>query len=385
LAGCTVIPVLEEDGIAIADIVQRVKCELAYAVPDFSGRYPSGNYQWMKYWTAKVDLTLDVNEQSSVKPNSSYTTPVTSGTFAIGATGELSTQAQRIEKLSFTLSMKELVEGKNSNSCLLPFQFGLLGKLGLHEWITSALAPTETGQLKIGYHQPPTGKTNPIPGPVVDASKEKASPAKRLLTQALAALQKGEVGAGLARDAAMRARELALRSKFQATYDAVDIAYGYVEAASKQLDIATNLAWQAASADRDAKEDEKLNEADAKLLGKFPASVKDAGEQITKAKDRATAAWELLPRDAPIDSITHTAKFVVTLGGSVTPNWTLTMFKGPGLAAPFAGASRIRTNQLDVVLGMPAVAGGRELSVEQNRQLFNIQLENLRRSFVVVQ
>jgi hypothetical protein len=386
LAGCAVIPTLQEDGIAIADIVQRVKCELAYAVPDFSGRYPSGDYQWMKYWTAKVDLQLDVNDQSSIKPNSSYTTPVTGGTFAVGATGELSAQAQRIEKLSFTLSMKELVESRDSTYCTLPFQLGLLGNLGLHEWVTSALAPAENGQLRIGYHQPPNGKTNPIPGPVVNASQELHPPAaKALFVQALAALQKGEKGAELAREAAMKARALALRSKFQATYDAVDTAYGYVGATSKLLEKATNLAWQATTVDRDAETADKLSGVDAAILAKISPSAKEAGIQVTAAKDMATAAWDFLPHDAPIDSITHTAKFVVTLGGSITPNWTLVKFRGPGLAAPFASASRIRSNQLDVVLGMPAVAGGKALSDEQNRQLFNIQLDSLRRSLVVLQ
>jgi hypothetical protein len=282
--------------------------------------------------------------------------------------------------------MNALVENRNNTNCLLPYQLGLLGNLGLHEWVTSALAPTETGQLKIGYHQPPNGKTNPIPGPTVDASKEPGvSDAKRLLKQAFAALQKGENGAALAREAAMRARALALRSKFQATYDAVDTAYGYVQATSKLLENATNLAWQATVADRDAKKEDKLQGDDSDLLKKIPTSAKDASDQVAKAKATATAAWELLPRDAPIDSITHTAKFVVTLGGSVTPNWTLVKFKGPGLAAPFAGASRTRTNQLDVVLGMPAVAGGKELSAEQSRQLFDIQLDSLRRSLVVFQ
>lgn len=387
VVGCAVIPTLEEDGIAIADIVQRVKCELAYAVPDFKGKYPSGDYQWMRYWTAKVDLTLDVNDLSSVKPNSSYTTPVAQGTFAIGATGELSTQAQRVEKLSFTLSMNELVENRNSTYCLLPFQLGLLGNLGLHEWVTSALAPAENRQLKIGYHQPPNGKTNPIPGPATpDASKEPGlSGARLLLKQALTTLQKGENGAALARDAALSARALALKSKFQATYDAVDAAYGYVEATSRLLDKATNLAWQATTKDRDAKKEEKLTSDELDLLKKIPTSAKDASDQVAHAKSVATAAWDMLPHDAPIDSITHTAKFVVTLGASVTPNWTLVKFKGPGLAAPFAAASRTRTNQLDVVLGMPAVAGGKELSAEQSRQLFDIQLDSLRRSLVVFQ
>lgn len=386
LSGCAVIPTLEEDGIAISEIVQRVKCELAYAVPDFSGAYPSGDYQWMKYWTAKVDLTLDVNDQSSVKPNSTYTTPVTQGTFTIGAGAELSTQAQRIEKLSFTLSMKELVEGRNSTYCLLPFQLGLLGNLGLNEWVVSALAPAASGQLTIGFHQPPTGKTASIPiaGPTANAAPElNPPPAKIFLTRALTALNTGEKGAEIARTSAARARALALQLKFQATYNTVDRTYGLVEAASNHLDNATKLAWQATTVDRESTV--KLAGPDADLLKKIPEAAKAAGEQVTKAKQTATAAWELLPRDAPIDSITHTAKFVVTLGGNITPNWTLIRFKGPGLTTPFASASRIRTNQLDVVLGMPAVAGGKALSDEQSRQLFNIQLDSLRRSIVVLQ
>ena len=106
-------------------------------------------------------------------------------------------------------------------------------------------------------------------------------------------------------------------------------------------------------------------------------------DQLAKAKTTATEAWNLLPRDTPIDSIVHTVKFVVTMGASATPNFSLVRFKGPGLTAPFLNASQIRTNQLDVVLGMPAVAGGKALSDEQNRQLFNIQLDQLRRSIVV--
>ena len=69
-------PPLQEDGVAVSDIVQRVKCELAYAVPDLRGKYPTGDFQWIKYWTAKVDLSLDVNDQSSLKPNTNYVTPM---------------------------------------------------------------------------------------------------------------------------------------------------------------------------------------------------------------------------------------------------------------------------------------------------------------------
>jgi hypothetical protein len=385
LAGCATIPSLKEDGVAISDIVQRVKCELAYAVPDFRGQYPSGGYQWMKYWTAKVDLTLDVNDLSSVKPNSSITGPTAGGTFTLGAGGEFSTQAERTEKLSFTLSMKELVENRDSTFCALPEKLGLLGNLGLREWIMSALSPVENRQLTIGFHQPPTGKTASIPiaGPSPAAAAAAESPAKVLLNQALAALRLGEKGTDLAKDSAARARQLALKSRFQETYDAVGKTYGYAEAAAAQIDKATDLAWKATAANRDAST--KLSDPDLTLLKEVAADAKAATDLLTKAKQTATTAWELLPRDTPIDSITHTAKFVVTLGANVTPNWSLVQFKGPGLNSPLAFATRGRTNTLDVVLGAPAVPGGKALSEEQNRQLFNIQLDSLRRSLVLIQ
>ncbi len=146
LGGCgSIIPKLEEDGIAISEIVERVKCELAFAVPDLRGNYPSGNYQWIKYWTAKVELTLDVNDQASIKPNSSVVEPMTqvvlpgvgtfSRMFSVGFGGELTEQAIRTEKLSFTLSVKELTESRDRARCVLPQNMGLMGNLGLGEWI----------------------------------------------------------------------------------------------------------------------------------------------------------------------------------------------------------------------------------------------------------
>lgn len=386
LSGCGVFtPHLHEDGFAVAEIVQRVKCELAYAVPDFGGRYPSGGYQWMKYWTAKVDLTLEVNDSSSIKPNSTYATPVTGGTFTIGAGGELTTQAQRTEKLSFTVSMKELVESRGSTFCLLPQRAGLMGNLGLEEWIVSSLAPVENRQLTIGFHQPPTGKTATIPieGPKSAAPKVVQPLAKRLLDDALEALRRGEKGTEVARERAASARKFARQVRFQKTYDAVDQTYGLVEAASAALENAIDLAWRATAANRDAAPNDHLSTTDADVLSKIPTQAKAVGEQLAKAKTTATEAWNLLPRDTPIDSIVHTLKFVVTVGASATPNFTLVRFKGPGLTSPFASASQIRTNTLDVVLGMPAIAGGKALSDEQNRQLFNIQLDQLRRTIVV--
>ena len=72
-SACTQTPLLHEDGIAIASIVQRVKCELAFAIPEPEPPWPTGRYQWMRSWTAKIDLTLMVNEQSSVSPSAIFT------------------------------------------------------------------------------------------------------------------------------------------------------------------------------------------------------------------------------------------------------------------------------------------------------------------------
>jgi hypothetical protein len=389
LSGCGwVTPYLHEDGFAVAEIVQRVKCELAYAVPDFRGQYPSGGYQWMKYWTAKVDLTLDVNDQASVKPNASYTTPVVGGTFTIGAAGEVTSQAQRTEKLSFTVSMKELVESREQNICELPRRAGLMGNLGLEEWIISSLAPVENRQLTIGFHQPPAAKGSvvPIAGPGTGASSLKGpeSRAKRLLNSAVAALQAGEANAAKAREYAQRARDSALKERFQQTYNLVERTNAYFEAATRQLDSAVDLAWKSGIADRDATtEAEKLSTADRTLQAGIAGAAKLASDAATKAKAIGADAWALLPRDTPIDSIVHTVKFMVTVGASATPNFTLVQFRGPGLTTPFASASQIRTNTLDVVLGMPANPGGKALSEEQNRQLLNIQFDQLRRTVVV--
>jgi hypothetical protein len=381
VVGCTNIPVLHEDGVAISEIVERIKCEMAFALPEIDGKYPTGSSQWLRYWTAKVDLTLNTNEQSSLNPSINVIEPMKQavlpgvGTFSqmfnVAAGGGVTGTAIRNETLSFTLSVDELMRGR-SLDCGRPLRQGLLGHLGLSEWISSALSPTENRQLTIGYHAPPVGKPAPVPGPTGAAP---AAILNRELLLADRALSAAEQLAQDARTNAERARKLALKLNIQGTYDAASRAYGYAQTALEQADKAQAWAWKATIKDRSG---ETFSKEETDQLKKIQDGVKAVTEQANGATKAAKTAWELLPRDPPIDSIAHQAQFIVALNGNVTPSWTLVKFKGPGATGTFASGSQTTTNTINIVLGEPGDPGGKTLSEEQKRQLFNQKLDSLR-------
>jgi hypothetical protein len=154
--GCVTIPSLEGNRIAISDVVERVKCDLADALPD------PYKYPWMANWVAKVDLTLIVNEQAGLTPTVSFVdlrpTAVVPGVgnimqnFVFGAAAGATTTAVRTDSLSFSLSMVELRYKRQEERCVFYAGLGLDGDLGLKEWIVSALEPVDRGVLTVGYH-----------------------------------------------------------------------------------------------------------------------------------------------------------------------------------------------------------------------------------------
>src|SRR5207253_4370863 len=103
--GCVTVPSLEGNRIAISDVVERVKCDLADALPD------PYKYPWMANWVAKVDLTLIINEQAGLTPTVSFVdlrhTAAVPGVgnvlqnFIIGASAGATTTAVRTDSLSF--------------------------------------------------------------------------------------------------------------------------------------------------------------------------------------------------------------------------------------------------------------------------------------------
>jgi hypothetical protein len=145
ISGCTSVPPLAGDPIRVKEIVQRVKCEIADAIPKPKGQWPTGDYQWLRDWTAKVDLTLETDDTGGITPGVSFMDPLpASQTFTLGLGGGVNTTASRTETMSFTLSFAELrnPEYLNAERCPEVRAVGLLGHLGLSEWMDAALAPT---------------------------------------------------------------------------------------------------------------------------------------------------------------------------------------------------------------------------------------------------
>jgi len=154
--GCVTVPSLDGNSIAVSDVVERVKCDLADALPD------PYKYPWMANWVAKVDLTLIVNEQAGLTPTVSFIdlrpNAVVPGvgniaqSFFFGAGAGATTQAVRTDSMSFSLSLVELRYKRQQERCVFYAGLGLDGDLGLKEWIASALEPVDRGVLTVGYH-----------------------------------------------------------------------------------------------------------------------------------------------------------------------------------------------------------------------------------------
>ncbi len=155
--------------ISINDVVTRVKCELRDSIASRTG----AKYNWMNKWTAQADLTLAVNDQSSLAPGAVITEPLRTVTIpmrvtnapqsvSFGAGASISTTASRTEIVSFSISLKEIRDQfKNKTPAELYEQchphssIDLTSDLGLKEWFDSALGPVDNGLLTKGNHKPP--------------------------------------------------------------------------------------------------------------------------------------------------------------------------------------------------------------------------------------
>jgi hypothetical protein len=363
ISGCVTVPPLQEDGIAIGEIVQRVKCEIAFAVPEPQPPWPTGRYQWMKYWTAKIDLTLTANARSTVSPTAVFTkllpsVPAPGGgnvarNITLGLSAGVDTTAERTEVLTFSVSLAEMRQFRKRAECNPASERGLYGNLGLREWLESALAPVDSGQLKVGRHPRLGAKSPPPPPPVL---VRKLGPLEDL-KQATA----GIVHYAKSAEAALaRARESAGRDKIQPTYDDASLIYGAVNKGGAEYGKVKKLAPDLLRTQPDL----------TKEIQALQAEATAAAGEIDKAKKEVDDVIKELPRDPPIDSLSHSVKFVVAVSGSLSPNWLLVNFRGPSANGSLLSGAHTRTHTLSIAMGSPE---------EQARQLNNLViLQNLR-------
>jgi hypothetical protein len=194
-ASCAVTPPLSDatnnfpftQSIPIHDIVQRVKCDLSDAL--YTKIYKDDvkhQLQWMRSWTAKSDLTLQINESGGISPSFGFTQPLhnafflgggpnsintstgavtnvvsaTTQNFTFGIGGNYNVAVTRAENLSFTVSLLELKRWKerpyiDGSTCKPVVPFDLQGSLDLKSWLDEALKPVELGDLAQGIHPDP--------------------------------------------------------------------------------------------------------------------------------------------------------------------------------------------------------------------------------------
>jgi hypothetical protein len=220
-SGCTSLPTMKEatGGIAVRDIVLRIKCELSDAFEDQNGSWlvDEPKFAWLHNWTAQVDLILQILDTATLSPGFSANQPFhnayntaagptsisTSGapgtsiaaisqSFAVAAGANIGGQAQRTETISFALSLKELSEWRKTPGtaelCAVADGMDLKGRLGLKEWVREALSPVASEgspdlpeYLYGGIHPKPnatapTAQTAAAPKPPQAVGGGKAAP-----------------------------------------------------------------------------------------------------------------------------------------------------------------------------------------------------------------
>jgi hypothetical protein len=128
VAGCTSVPPLDPiRKISVAQIADRIQCELQHAVAPYASK------GWLRNWHANYVLTLQVDADAGVALSNSFISPVTNGTFTLGTGLGLTGSATRIESMTFSLSIQKI----RNYRCTLPPppEINLDGNLGLDDWV----------------------------------------------------------------------------------------------------------------------------------------------------------------------------------------------------------------------------------------------------------
>lgn len=124
LAGCASLPYESSDGIAIARVVERVKCELGAAL---------SKHKQLSSWAAVMTLTLQVDHSGGVAPSVSMSGPLSPGTYGIDFSVGASTKAARTSLITLYFPVYQAMEF--AEACPARVSNYLEDTLGLQVWI----------------------------------------------------------------------------------------------------------------------------------------------------------------------------------------------------------------------------------------------------------
>jgi hypothetical protein len=389
LFACSQVPDLEPtvESIPIYKIVERVKCEILDAVKDplnvaayAAAHHRRSRYSFLKSWTAKIDLTLIVNDQAGVSPNFSVipTVPTAAQSFALGLVGGVTGQAIRTETLSFTLELRDELDNpkKEGNlryyqDCILPHGSDLNGSLDLKIWLDSALSPLAPPSspwypyLTEGHHKPPA-----VGGGGGPKAEIRPSDYVPTLNDVLKAAANTAAVAKLVDDLA--------KSTAASQSACAAAVIPQADTASQEVANASNAAYSAGLA---------VTAAAGKSVDLKPY-YEAAMTAFSKAQDALDAAKKTLAKcvaaaslDPPIDTISHSVQFIVTYTGGAAPSWTLVHFKGPAAAGSLLSGTKINTHTLVITMGAPAAgttkAQSDEMFLTRQNQNTNAAIQSL--------
>ena len=128
----------------VNSIANHVHCELAHAVKD-TYRDLGAPVSWLAGWSAKVSLTLTVDEKTSLNPGLSLTKILSDGTINLALGGTFTTDATRVLTLSWFLVFRDLLREKpDTHDCALLGPYPIYGNLKIKEGLYSGAFSAST-------------------------------------------------------------------------------------------------------------------------------------------------------------------------------------------------------------------------------------------------
>jgi hypothetical protein len=141
-------------------IINHVKCELHKGMDEALAKYygagkRSGfSAEWFKSWLATVTLKLTVDEKSSINPGISWVRTFSDvRSFTLGAGFNASSDATRVETISFTYPLKDLRSaGKIVGPCENPSEALITGDLKIGQFIDKKVFLTTVPGTIVGTY-----------------------------------------------------------------------------------------------------------------------------------------------------------------------------------------------------------------------------------------